>query len=82
MKVEIARDGDIFKATEFLGDKFFAFDISFVFNLYLRLFDYLGIYFVFGDEFLQFGKNSLQRFEGDIVAHQDVVELPALRQRL
>ena len=82
MKVEIVRNGDIFEATELLGDEFLAFDIAFVLDLYLRLLDHFGVHFVISNEFFQLRKNSLQRFEGDIVAHQDVVKLPALRQRL
>ena len=82
MKVEIARNDYIFETTEFFGDEFLAFDIAFVLDLYLRLLDHFGAHFVIGNEFFQLRKNSLQRFEGDIVAHQDFVELPALRQRL
>ena len=67
---------------EFFSDEFLAFDIPFVFDLYLRLLDYLFVHSVFLDEFFQFRQDLLKRFETRIVAHQDVVQLATLCQRV
>ena len=79
MKIEIFRNSDVFEASQFLCDEFFAFDISFILDLDFRLFDRFGSYLVCRDEFPQFGQRVLQGIECDVIAHQNVVKLSSLR---
>ena len=67
---------------QFVAEKFFAFDVSPILDLYLRFFDGFGRNPVFGNELFECRQHFSERIERHIIAHQNVAELPALGQRV